>query len=495
MNPLKQLAGQTAIYGVSSILGRLINYLLVPIHTYTFITEQYGEVANMYAFAAILLVLLTYGFETAFFRFFNTSGKSPVVFSTAWISIFTTTLIFSALFITGRDFFAFWLNVPDNPRFVTWFAIIVGMDAIVAIPFARLRAANKAKKFALIKLLNIGLNVGLNLFFIFAVPWLYDNGHPAVRSLVSTFYSGEVVIAYIFVANLIASLVQLMIFLPGILKDKLRFDWALWRKMMVYALPLLLLSLAGTINQTIDRLLLTWLLPPDISMAQVGIYTACFKIPIIMYFFLQAFRYAAEPFYFSNSDLDGARKIFPDVMNAFVVLSAIIFLGTMLFLDDIFVYFVDSGYREGKKIVPVVIYAFILQGIGFNLSMWYKLTNRTIYGAWLAIMGTAIIIAVNAVGIPYFGYMASASAFLVANLVIMVFSWSLGQKYFPVPYNLVKILLYLFIPLIVWWISEQILTGSLLLRLTFRSFLLLAVCYLFIRIEGWKLSDIFKRVS
>lgn len=495
MNPLKQLAGQTAIYGVSSILGRLINYLLVPIHTYTFITEQYGEVANMYAFAAILLVLLTYGFETAFFRFFNTSGKNPVVFSTAWISILTTTILFSVVFIAGRDFFAFWLNVPDNPRFVTWFAIIVGMDAIVAIPFARLRAANKAKKFALIKLLNIGINVGLNLFFILAVPWLYDHGHPAIKALVSTFYSGEVVIAYIFVANMIASLVQLMIFLPQILKDKLRFDLALWRKMMVYSLPLLLLSLAGTINQTIDRLLLTWLLPPDISMAQVGIYTACFKIPIIMYFFLQAFRYAAEPFYFSNSDLSNARKIFPEVMNAFVILSAMIFLGTMLFLDDIFVYFVDSGYREGKSIVPLVIYAFIFQGIGFNLSMWYKLTNRTIYGAWLAISGTVVIISVNAIGIPYFGYMASASAFLVANLVIMVFSWSLGQKYFPVPYKLGKILIYLALPLLVWWGAEQIIIENLVMRLIFRSLLLLAVLYLLIRIEGWKLSDFFKKIS
>lgn len=492
MNPLKQLAGQTAIYGVSSILGRLINYLLVPIHTYTFVTEQYGEVANMYAFAAILLVFLTYGLETAYFRFFHSSGKSPLIFSTAWLSILASTLLLVIAVIAGRDFFAFWLNVPDNPQFVTWFAIIVGMDAIVAIPFARLRATNKAKKFALIKLLNIGLNVGLNLFFIFAVPWLYEKGPDSIRPLLATFYHGEVVIAYIFVANLIASIVQLLIFLPGIIRQRLTFDFAIWRKMMVYALPLLLLSLAGTINQTIDRLLLTWLLPPDLSMAQVGIYTACFKIPIIMYFFLQAFRYAAEPFFFANASIESARKIFPEVMNAFVILSGVIFLGTMLFLDDIFVYFVDTGYREGRTIVPVVIFAFIFQGIGFNLSMWYKLTNRTIFGAWLAITGTVVIIAVNVAGIPTFGYMASAYAFMLANLIIMILSWLIGRRYFPVPYRTGRIAVYLLVPLLVWWLATLVPVDSLYLRLLFRSILLLAVCFLFIRIEGWNLKNILK---
>jgi O-antigen/teichoic acid export membrane protein len=488
---LRQLAGQTAIYGVSSILGRLFNYLLVPIHTYNFINEQYGEVANMYAFAAILLVFLTYGLETAFFRFHNSSGKDPVVFSTSFISILFSTAILVALVILNRGFFAFWLNVPDNPHFVTWFAIIVGMDAIVAIPYARLRALNKARNFAVIKLINIGLNVGLNLFFIYAIPWLSIHGPDQVKSLVSLIYHGELMIDYIFIANIIASFIQLLIFLPGILKQKLRFDTVQWKKMMVYALPLLLLSLAGTINQTIDRLLLTWLLPPDLSMAQVGIYTACFKIPIIMYFFLQAFRYAAEPFFFSNASLESARKTFPEVMNAFVILSALIFLGTMLFLDDIFVYFVDSGYREGKAIVPVVIYAFIFQGIGFNLSMWYKLTNRTIFGAWLAIIGTAVIIAVNALGIPAYGFMASAWAFLLANLVIMVLSWFLGQRHFPVPYQTWKILIYLATPLVAWWLVMQLPIPGLAARLVFRSFVFLGVALILIRMEGWKLKSLF----
>jgi O-antigen/teichoic acid export membrane protein len=488
---LKQLAGQTAVYGVSSILGRLFNYLLVPIHTYNFINAQYGEVANMYAFAAILLVFLTYGLETAFFRFHNASGKDPVVFSTSFLSILFSTVVLVALVILGRDFFAFWLNVPDNPHFVTWFAIIVGMDAIVAIPYARLRALNKARVFAVIKLINIGLNVVLNLFFIYAVPWLSINGPAWVKSIVSLFYQGELLIAYIFIANIIASAIQLLIFLPGIIKQQLRFDTAIWRQMIRYALPLLLLSLAGTINQTIDRLLLTWLLPEGISMAQVGIYTACFKIPIIMYFFLQAFRYAAEPFFFSNASLDNARKVFPEVMNAFVILSALIFLGTMLFLDDIFVRFVDAGYREGKTVVPVVIYAFIFQGIGFNLSMWYKLTNRTIFGAWLAITGTAIIIAVNALGIPEFGYMASAWAFLLANMVIMVISWFLGQRHFPVPYNTLRIILYLVIPLAVWFLVEQITIPSLIFRLLLRSILFFGVAAILIRIEGWKLRSLF----
>ncbi len=481
MNPLKQLAGQTAIYGVSSILGRLFNYLLVPIHTYTFLTEQYGEVANMYAFAAILLVFLTYGLETAFFRFFHSSDKSPVIFSTALISILVTTVVFTLLIILNRSFFSGLLNVAANPQYVTWFAIIVGMDALVAIPFARLRALNKARKFALIKLLNIGLNVGLNLFFIFAVPWLANNGGTSVKEVVSTFYHGEVVIAYIFVANIIASLIQLLVFLPSVLKDRLRFDTSLWKKMIVYALPLLLLSLAGTINQTIDRLLLTWLLPADISMSQVGIYTACFKIPIIMYFFLQAFRYAAEPFFFANANIDTARRIFPQVMDAFVIISALIFLGTMLFLDDIFVYFVDAGYRNGRTIVPVVMFAFIFQGIGFNLSMWYKLTNRTIYGAWLAITGTAIIIIVNLFGIPYLSYMASAYAFMLANLAIMIISYFLGQRHFPVPYRPVINLLYLGGAVAIWYIATLLPVDNIMIRLVIRGLLFLAFAWLLIR--------------
>jgi O-antigen/teichoic acid export membrane protein len=481
MNSLKQLAGQTAVYGVSSILGRLVNYLLVPIHVYTFVAEQYGEVANMYAFAAILLVFLTYGMETAFFRFFNTSGKSPVVFSTAWLSIACTTVIFVLLIILQRDSIATLLNVAANPRYITWFALIVGMDALVAIPFARLRAMNRAARFAMIKLLNIFLNVGLNVFFIFAVPWLAENGAEWMKELVGTFYHGEVVIGYIFVANIMASIIQLLVFSPMVWKERLRFDILLWKQMMVYALPLLLLSLAGTINQTIDRLLLTWLLPADTSMAQVGIYAACFKIPIIMYFFLQAFRYAAEPFFFARADMETAASIFPRVMDAFVVLSALIFLGTMLFLDDVFIYFVDEGYREGRVIVPVVIFAFIFQGIGFNLSMWYKLTNRTIYGAWLAVAGTVVIIAVNLAGIPHFGYLASAWAFFIANLLIMVISFFLGQRHFPVPYKPLVNLLRLTGAVAVWLLASAIPVENLILRLTIHTLLFLGYALLLIR--------------
>jgi O-antigen/teichoic acid export membrane protein len=261
--------------------------------------------------------------------------------------------------------------------------------------------------------------------------------------------------------------------------------------MMLYALPLLLLSVAGTINQTIDRLLLTWMLPRETSMEQVGIYSACFKIPIIMYFFLQAFRYAAEPFFFTKDKPDEAKKIFPDVMNAYVILSCLIFLGTMLFLDDVFIYFVDSAYREGRVIVAVLLWSFIFQGIGFNLSMWYKLTQRTIYGAWMAVVGTLIIVAVNILGIPRFGYLAPAMAFLISNLVITILSWRYGQKYFPVPYRAGRILLYLALAAVIWWITIQVPIQSLVLRLAFRSVVLAGAALLYIRIEGWNLRKIF----
>ncbi len=489
-NPLKQLAGQTAVYGVSSIIGRLVNYLLVPLHTYNFITAEYGEVSNMYAFAAILLVFLTYGLETAFFRFYNTSGKSPAVFSTAFLSILVSTVVVVLLIIPVRHFIATGLNVPFHPEYVVWFAVIVGLDAIVAIPFAHLRAVNRARHFATLKLINIGLTMGLNLFFIFAVPWLSENGNEAISGLISRFYHGKRLISYIFVANLMASIVQVLIFVPGILRKKLRFDPVLWKKMMGYALPLLLLSMAGTINQTIDRLLLTWMLPRDISMEQVGIYSACFKIPIIMYFFLQAFRYAAEPFFFTRDNPEEAKKIFPQVMNAFVILSCLIFLGTMFFLDDVFIYFVDSEYREGSAIVAVVLLAFIFQGISFNLSMWYKLTQRTIYGAWLALVGTVVIVAVNLAGIPRYGYMAPAVAFLLSNLLVALLSWWYGQRYFPVPYRMGRILLYLSIAVATWWVISLIPMELPLYRIGLRGLVLAGMAWVYIRLEGWSLQSL-----
>ncbi|HRZ43268.1 MAG TPA: oligosaccharide flippase family protein [Bacteroidales bacterium] len=484
-NPLKQLAGQTAVYGVSSIIGRLVNYLLVPLHTYNFITAEYGAVSNMYAFAAILLVVLTYGLETAFFRFYNTTGKDPAVYSTAFLSILVSTFIIVACLIPVRQLIALVLNVPDHPEFVVWFAIIVGLDAIAAIPFARLRAVNRARQFATLKLVNIGINLVLNLFFIYAVPWLSEHGSSTVQSVVSLFYQGKLLIAYIFVSNLIASVIQLAIFVPGILRNRLTFNAPLWRKMMTYALPLLLLSVAGTINQTIDRLLLTWMLPRESSMEQVGIYSACFKIPIIMYFFLQAFRYAAEPFFFTRNNPEEAKKIYPEVMNAFVIISCLVFLGTMFYLDDLFIYFVDASYRQGSTIVPVVLLAFVFQGISFNLSMWYKLTQRTIFGAWLALIGTAVIILVNVLGIPRYGFMAPAVAFLLSNIVVTVLSWQYGQKYFPVPYKGGRILLYLMLAVGIWWCIGILPLQNIVLRLTVRTIVLMLATLLYLRIEGW----------
>lgn len=484
-NPLKQLAGQTAVYGVSSIIGRLVNYLLVPLHTYNFITAEYGAVSNMYAFAAILLVVLTYGLETAFFRFYNTTGKDPAVYSTAFLSILVSTILITACLIPARQLIALVLNVPDHPEFVVWFVIIVGLDAIAAIPFARLRAVNRAKQFATLKLVNIGITLVLNLFFIYAVPWLSEHGSSPFQKVIALFYQGKLLIAYIFVSNLIASVVQLAIFIPGILKNRLTFNTPLWRKMMSYALPLLLLSVAGTINQTIDRLLLTWMLPRETSMEQVGIYSACFKIPIIMYFFLQAFRYAAEPFFFTRNNPEEAKKIYPEVMNAFVIITCLVFLGTMFYLNDLFIYFVDASYRQGSTIVPVVLLAFIFQGISFNLSMWYKLTQRTIFGAWLALIGTAIILLVNIIGIPRYGYMAPAVAFLLSNVVVTLLSWQYGQRYFPVPYRVGRILLYLILTVSIWWLVGQVHIHHSILRLSVRTVVLMLATLLYLRIEGW----------
>ncbi|MFO7998083.1 MAG: polysaccharide biosynthesis C-terminal domain-containing protein [Bacteroidales bacterium] len=459
MDPLKRLAGQTAVYGLSSIIGRLLNYLLVPLYTNIFLTSQYGVVTIMYSYVAFLIVILTYGMETAFFRFSEARpGEREKVFSTTLLSVLSTSILFIILTAVFRHSISSALRFPDHPEYILWFGLILGMDALGSIPFARLRSENKPLKFAGIKLFNIGINIGLNLFFLLACPWLLENGSASLQGFVSRIYDPAIGVGYVFISNLIASAFTLLLLLPTMFRTRLAFSSSTWRQMLVYGLPLLVAGLAGVINESLDKLLLRYLLPADTAMSEVGIYGACYKISIMMTIFIQAFRFAAEPFFFSQSSEKNAREVYARVMKFFVVACLLIFLGIMLFMD-IVQHFVGEAYREGLGVVPILLVANLFLGIYFNLSIWYKLTGQTRFGAWFAVAGAVITIGLNIWWIPLIGYYGSAWATLVCYFSMALMSFGFGQKHFRVPYQTKKILLFIAAALAVYFLDRA--TGDL----------------------------------
>lgn len=438
MNPLKRLAGQTAIYGMSSILGRLLNYLLVPMYTRVFLTSEFGVIAEMYSYVAFLIVILTYGMETALFRFTeNHRGSDTPVFSTVLFSILATTTLFIIAGLALQNPVATLLRYPNNPEYIVWFSFIIGMDAISAIPFAKLRVENKAVQFATIKFINIGANIGLNLFFILLCPWVLQNHSGVFAQVIGKFYDPTVGVGYVFISNLIASALTLLLLAPYMLRIRPQFSLPLWREMLLYALPLLVAGLAGIVNEAMDKLLLKFILPADIAMSQVGIYAACYKISIMMTIFIQAFRFAAEPFFFAESRKENAPQLYAQVMHYFIIACSFIFVGIMLYVDVVKL-FVGEEFREGLPVVPILLLANLFLGVFFNLSIWYKLSGQTRFGAYLAVIGAVITIVLNAWWIPLFGYMGSAWATLICYFSMMLLSWYWGQKNFPVPYAIGK---------------------------------------------------------
>ncbi len=455
---LKKLAGQTAVYGFSSIIGRFLNYLLVPLYTNLFLTSQYGIVTDLYAYAGFLFVLLTYGMETAYFRFSEKHQNPEKVFTTAISPILLTTSIFVSVIILFAQPIANVLKYPDHKEYVIWFALIISLDTLTAIPFAKLRRENKAIKFAVFKFINIGLNIGFNLFFLLLCPYLLkQNSH----SFVSAFYSESIGIGYIFISNLIASAVTLLLFIPDFFKTKYTFSKTILKQLLIYGSPLLFAGLAGMVNEVIDRILLKYLIviPENISdpdkyiFSQIGIYGANYKLSILITLFIQAFRYAAEPFFFSHSKEKNAKETYAKVMNYFIIFSLIIFLGIMLYID-IVKYFINQNYWSGLKIVPVLLFANLFLGIVYNLSVWYKLTDKTKFGAYIAGIGAFITIVLNFILIPKIGYMGSAWATFFCYFTMMLVSYFWSRKYYKIHYPLKKIFLYVSFALVVFMISR-----------------------------------------
>ena len=464
MNPFKRLAGQTAIYGIPNILGRFLNYLLVPLYTYGILTSQeYGIVNVFYSLTALLLVVLTYGMETAFFRFTETEPNKEKVYSTGLLSLTVTSSLFLVLASAFSQNIARWIDYPQYPEFIRWFAWILVFDVLAAIPFARLRAMNRPVLFATIKSINILATVILNLFFLVFLPWISETFHHSALNLVlHRIYHPEWAIEYIFISNLLASLLTLVLLLPQVMHLKWDFDFRLLKRMLRYAIPLLFAGMAGIVNETSDRILLRYLLPSDIAESQVGIYSACYKIAILMVLFIPAYRFAAEPFFFSQMKKDDARATYARTMDYFIVAVSLIFLTTMLFLDTVFIYLIGPEFRAARKVIPVLMMAKLFLGIYFNLSVWYKVTGKTQWGAIIMVLGAVVSLGLNFYWIPkssnhlIFGYLGSAWATFFSYAFMMVIAYLVGQKFYPIPYNLKKNVGYISLMLFLYFIGHWV---------------------------------------
>jgi O-antigen/teichoic acid export membrane protein len=457
LNPLKKLAGQTAIYGLPTIVGRLLNYFLVPLYTYSYSRAEFGTVNEMYAYVSFLLIILTYGMETALFNFsarpeYQDAASKQKVFSTILTAVSLSSLVFMGALFFFAGPIANLIQYPDHPEYIWWFGLILGMDAISSIAFAKLRERNKAKQFAVIKTINIAVNILLNVFFIGICKPAFDQHN---GSFLGNFYDPGIGIGYIFISNLIASAVTLITLLPAFLAAKLKLDRDLLRKIIPYALPLLVAGLAGMTNETIDRILLKYLVPGKEGLEQNGVYGACYKISIIMTIFIQTFRYAAEPFFFSQAKEGNAKEVYARVMNYFTIVCMLIFLGTMANISWI-QKFIGPDFRSGIGVVPILLMANFCLGAFFNLSIWYKLTNKTRWGAYLTILGAVITLTINFMFIPKHGYMACAWATLICYAVMLAVSYYIGNLYYKVEYDLKKFLGYVGVALGFYFVTASI---------------------------------------
>ena len=423
MSEMKSLAKDTAIYGLSSIIGKFLNYLLVPLYTYALArTADYGIVTNIYAWTALLLVILTYGMETGFFRYANREDyDAKSVYKTAYGALLISSALFSLLVVVFQHPIANVLGYPDHSEFVSMMFVTVAIDAFACIPFAYLRYQKRPIRFAVLKLLFVILNIAFNLLFLVV---LKKND-----------------VFYVFLSNILATTIQTLCLLPFTMPKGGRFEGTILRDMLRYSLPLLVLGVAGIMNQTLDRILFPYLYTGADAQAQLGIYGACFKVAMVMMMFTQAFRYAYEPFVFAKHKDRQSVEAYADAMKYYIIFSYLILLGVIFYLD-IFRYIVSSAYWEGLKIVPIVLWTYVFQGVYFNLSFWYKLTDETKWGAYFSLIGLAITLVLQIIGVPLIGYWASCGSSLVCYFCIMLLSYFLGQKKAPIPYDMKRIGLY-----------------------------------------------------
>ncbi len=439
MSVLKKFFKDTIIYGLATVLPRLMNFILVPLHTGTLETSSYSDNTTFYVYAAFFNVLLTYGMETSFFRFFNKSDEKEKVFSTTFISLFVTTLLFSIIVLIYNQQLALWLNI--SPKY---FKILIGLlvlDTIVVAPFAYLRASGRPIKFAMIKIANIIIYVILNYFFLWGIP-KFNIDFPD--------YDKSDLVQYIFIANLIASVITFLMLIPYFFKTKLEFSKSILKQLLSYGWPIMVAGLAYVINENFDKWIIPYLLGKDIN----GAYSGCYKIAMFMMIFIQAFRLGAEPFFFSHAKEINAKETYALIMKYFVIAGSFMLVFIISYLDIFKIVLVkDESYWETITIVPIVLVANLCLGIYFNLGIWYKLTDKTRYGMYLSLVGAIITIIFNIVMIDKIGFIAAAWATLIAYGIMMILSYLIGQKHYNVPYDLKSILGYFMLSVILSIIS------------------------------------------
>jgi O-antigen/teichoic acid export membrane protein len=467
-NPIKRLAGETAIYGLGTIVPRLLNYFLVPFYTRIFDQNAYGQITELYAWVAIIMVVLTYGMETAFFRYANKEEDPKKVFNTATSSLLITSLLFVFIVILFLHDISAAIRYQGNGEYIMILAIIVALDAFTSLPFAYLRYLNKAKRFSLIKIASVLVNIFLNFLFLLIIPRFFSD---LVKEW--SLYQHYNLIIFVFIANLLSSFTALLLLIPELRSFRIHMDKKLLRRLLAYGLPVLVIGLAGMINEVSDKILLKYLLPHDVdAQAQIGVYGANYKLAILMMLFIQMFRYAAEPFFFAESGKKDAKATYSQVMTYFVLFTLFIFLGVTLFID-VFKYFIGPKFWAGLMIVPIILAAKLFLGVFYNLSVWYKLTNKTLYGAVIAITGALITIILNIILIPKYGYMGSAWANFFCYLSMMVVSYLWGRKIYPIRYQIKKIGAYTLLAALIYYFSMVIHLESRLITFLFHSGLLL----------------------
>ena len=456
MAGLKSLAKETAIYGVSSIVGRFLNYLLVPVYTIALPASSggYGVVTNIYAWVALMLVLLTCGMETGFFRFANKGQDDPMrVYSTTLLSVSFGSVVFVALGLLFLEPIAGWLEYGEHPWYIGMMMIVVAMDAIQSIPFAYLRYKKRPIKFAALKLLFIFLNIALNLFY-----YVILEGND---------------VGYAFLFNLVCTSVVMLCMIPELRGFTYVLDRELLKRMLRYSLPLVILGVAGILNQVADKIIFPFVYPDEAeATVQLGIYGAASKIAMIMAMFTQAFRFAYEPFVFGKSKEKDSREMYAQAMKFFIIFTLLAFLAVMFYLD-ILRHVIGRDYWDGLRVVPIVMAAEIFMGIYFNLSFWYKLIDETRWGAYFSLTGCTILILMNVFLIPKYGYIACAWAGFTGYGVAMLLSYFVGQKKYPIQYDLKAIGMYVLLAAVLYVAAEYVPIDNIYLRMAYRTVLLL----------------------
>jgi O-antigen/teichoic acid export membrane protein len=445
LSSIKKLAGQTFWYGTSTIFGRFLNYLLTPLLATIFAAAAYGKISTLFAIAAFLNIIFTYGLETSYFRF-STLHDEKKVYNTCSSSILITTAILTGILLLSTQSIASFLEIPKNPEWISWIILIVALDTLCVMPFAKLRNQGRPIKFASIKIINILINIGLVVFFLVVCKNAYKNNS---NSFFGFIYNPSIGLGYVIIANLVASGITLLLLTKEFFQFRFRLNAGFWKEMMSYSWPLIIVGFGGMINEMIDRFMILKLSPGTTEQAysQSGIYSANYKLAVLIVLFIQAFRLGAEPFFFKQSTDQNAAKTYARVMKFFVIACCFCFLGVVLFLD-LWKYFMGTAHPEyytGLKVVPILMLAKIFLGVYYNLSVWYKLTNRNLTGAWITLGGAAITVLFNWIFIPVWGYTACAIATVLCYGFMMVSSYILGQKYYPIPYAWKKLLAYIVI--------------------------------------------------